>query len=78
MDANPFTSHPREVGESYGRHFLNAAGFGLTMVGGGIAVLIHAFLPFLFVRTGSQTMGRLHRRMTGRTDKVDWERHPII
>lgn len=78
MDANPFTRHPREVGESYAAHFLNASIFGLTMLGGGIAVLIHAFLPFVFVRTGSRTMDKLHRRMTGRALKADWERHPII
>jgi hypothetical protein len=48
------------------------------MVLGGIAVMIHAVLPFLFVHTGSRTMDKLHRRLTGRAGKADWERHPII
>jgi hypothetical protein len=78
MARNPFTSHPREVGESYGAHLASASAFGLRMVVGGIAVLIHAFFPFLFVQTGSRTMDKLHRRMTGRSGRVDWERHPII
>ena len=78
MARNPFTRHPREVGESYGEHLLTASAFGLTMMAGGVAVLVHEFLPFLFQRTGSRTMAKLHRRMTGRADKIDWERHPII
>lgn len=78
MKQNPFTHHPREVGESYGEHLVHAGGFGLRMVVGGIAVMIHAVLPFLFVNTGSRTMDKLYRRLTGRADKVNWERHPII
>lgn len=78
MGNNPFTRHPGEVGESYGGHLLSAGAFGFRMVAGGIAVLIHAVFPFLFARTGSRTMDELHRRMTRRVGKVDWERHPII
>jgi hypothetical protein len=78
MAVNPFTRHPSEVGESYAAHFLNASAFGLRMLAGGAAVLVHAVFPFLFVQTGSRTMDKLHRRMTGRSDRVDWERHPII
>ena len=78
MSANPFTHHPREVGESYGEHLRTAGGFGLQMTLGGIACMIHAVFPFLFVTTGSETMRKLHRRLTGRADTVNWERHPII
>jgi len=78
MAGNPFTQHPNEVGESYAAHFLNASQFGLRMLAGGTAVLVHAIFPFLFVQTGSRTMDKLHRRMTGRADRVDWERYPII
>ena len=78
MSDNPFTQHPKELGESYGAHFINASAFGLRMLAGGTAVLIHAIFPFLFVRTGSRTMDKLHRRMTGRSDRVEWERYPII
>ena len=76
--SNPFTEHPAEVGETYFEHLAAAAGFGLTMVAGGLLVLVHALLPFLFVTTGTRTMCKLHRRMTSRTDKANWERHPII
>ena len=76
--SNPFTSHPIEVGETYGEHFAAATGFGLRMVAGGLCVLVHAVFPFLFVNTGSRTMDALHRRMTKRADAPNWERHPII
>lgn len=59
-----FTEHPRSVGESYGRHLIVAGGFGVTMIGGGLACLVHAVLPALFTRTGSTIVARLHERMT--------------
>ena len=58
-----FTEHPREVGESYGEHFMVATRFGGAMLLGGLACLVHAVLPFLCTTTGSQTIRRLHDRM---------------
>ena len=76
--SNPFTHHPHDVGETYGEHLRTAGGFGLQMALGGLACMVHAVLPFLFVTTASETMRKLHKRMTGRTDAVNWERFPII
>ena len=78
MARNPLTRHPREVGESYSEHLVHAGGFGLRMIGGGLACLVHAVLPFLFENAGSNTVRRLHGRMTKRADAPNWERHPII
>ena len=58
-----FTDHPRSVGESYREHFVAAGGFGVTMIGAGIACLIHALLPGLFAAPGSRAITRLHDRM---------------
>jgi hypothetical protein len=58
-----FTRHPASVGETYGQHLASATGFSLRMIVAGIACLIHALLPFLFVRTGSNAIARLHDRM---------------
>ena len=58
-----FTEHPASVGESYGEHCLVAGSFGLRMILGGCACLIHAVLPFLFVRTGSVQISTLHETM---------------
>jgi len=60
----PFTEHPASVGESYGQHLCRAAWFGSRMVLAGVACMIHAVLPFLFVRTGSQTITELNARMS--------------
>jgi putative acetyltransferase len=58
-----FTQHPASVGESYSEHLRHAAGFALSMIGGGLAVLVHAVLPFLFTRTGSGVIADLNTRM---------------
>jgi hypothetical protein len=58
-----FLDHPRSLDESYGEHLRHAFAFGTTLIGAGIACLIHALVPALFVRTGSTTILRLHERM---------------
>ncbi|WP_374297135.1 DUF6356 family protein [Sphingomonas sp.] len=61
-----FARHPRAVGESYLDHARTATGFGLAMLGGGLACIVHAAVPALFTTTGSDTIRRLHARMSGR------------
>lgn len=56
-------NHLQEVGETYPQHFAKAAGFALTMLAGGLACLVHALLPFLFTRTGSDCVRRLNAEM---------------
>ena len=58
-----FTEHPASVGETYAEHLATALGFAAGMIRGGIACAVHAFLPFLFVRTGSETIRALNQRM---------------
>lgn len=58
-----FTEHPASVGESYGEHMGQALCFGTRMVCAGLACLVHAVLPFLFVRTGSRAIAELNDRM---------------
>jgi hypothetical protein len=65
-----FTEHPESVGESYLQHLMAAATFGVRMVLGGLACLVHALLPFLFVRTGSNCVTDLHQRMVARQRKA--------
>jgi hypothetical protein len=78
MAGNPFTNHPRDVGEGYFEHMAIAASFGAQLAGGAFACFVHAVFPFLFVRTGSATIDKVHRRLHGRADAPNWERHPII
>jgi hypothetical protein len=58
-----FTEHPESVGESYLQHASVATSFGLRMLFGGIACLLHAIFPFAFRRTGSECITELHERM---------------
>ena len=58
-----FTEHPRSVGESYWAHMGASLSFACTMLLAAGAALVHALLPFMFVRTGSGIVDRLHRRM---------------
>ena len=58
-----FRDHPTEVGETYGEHFAAAGGFGAKMIAGGVACMVHAVIPGLFVTTGSGTVRRLYQAM---------------
>ena len=78
MADNPFTRHLDEVDEGYGKHLAQATRFGVRMILGGLACIVHGLLPFLFTTTGSRTIRELHRGMTKRSDAPNWERHPII
>ena len=66
-----FLDHPRSLGETYGGHLRHALLFGTAMIGAGIACVVHAFVPALFVRTASTTILRLHGSMkaTSRFDR---------
>jgi hypothetical protein len=61
-----FRAHPESVGESYLEHFGVATRFGVTMVRGGLACLVHALLPNMFQRTGSESVKRLYSQMIAR------------
>ena len=61
--------HLREVGETYPQHLKKASGFGAAMLAGGMACLLHGLLPFLFVKTGSDCIRRLHGEMVETRNK---------
>ena len=58
-----FTEHPSTVGESYFQHLFAALGFSLRMMLGGLACMVHAFFPFLCIKTGSKCIDELHEKM---------------
>jgi hypothetical protein len=61
-----FAAHPRSIGETYPEHSRIALRFGLTMLSGGFACLVHALVPALFERTGSSTIKKLYSEMLAR------------
>ena len=58
-----FLQHPRSIGESYLEHQRHALGFGFSLLFASLACFVHALVPGLFVRTGSEAITRLHERM---------------
>ena len=63
MSSRFLTRHLKSVDETYFQHFWQAMGFSLTLAVAAVVCLVHALMPFLFERTGSQLIGRLHDRM---------------
>lgn len=61
-----FTEHPGSVGETYSEHLAHASYFGGRMIMAGLACMLHALLPFLFVSTGSQAIEELNAKMLAR------------
>jgi hypothetical protein len=66
MFAKLFTAHPRSIGETYVQHARTALSFGARMVLGGLACMVHAVIPGLFVKTASRTVVQLDAEMRGR------------
>jgi hypothetical protein len=58
-----FNEHPASVDETYVEHFFVASSFSLRMFFASLACLVHAVLPFMFVKTGSETIETLYGRM---------------
>ncbi len=61
-----FRDHPREVGENYVEHFAVAGLFGVKMIIGGVACVVHAIVPGLFITTGSGTVKKLYDQMVAK------------
>lgn len=66
MIAKLFTDHPRAIGETYTQHARTAFSFGWRMTVGGLACMVHAAVPGLFVKTASRTVVQLDAEMRGR------------
>jgi hypothetical protein len=60
---NWFKDHPASVGETYFQHMGSAFGFAGRLLGASVACLLHGLFPFMFTRTGSSAVKRLHEDM---------------
>ena len=59
--------HPREIGETYIEHAGHALFIGTRMIVAGLACLVHALLPGLFIRTATHTVEDIRSLMTRRS-----------
>ena len=62
-----FLDHPRSVNETYAAHFRTAFGIGTRMVVGGMACIVHAVVPRMFVTTASDEVRDLYRTISERS-----------
>jgi hypothetical protein len=63
MPGKLFLDHPRSLDETYWQHQHRALRFGISMIVAGVACLIHALVPVLFVRTASMRVQSLYDEM---------------
>ena len=68
---NYFTEHPNSIGESYFEHLKFALIFGGNLLLGGIAGVLHAFFPFVFIKTGSNFLFKSIEFYIERLPKLD-------
>ncbi len=66
-----FTEHPASVDETYFEHLLTASSFSIRMFVASVACLVHALLPFMFVKTGSVAIETLYERMVANRRQYD-------
>jgi len=62
-------AHLDEVNEGYFEHALHAGEYALTFAVLTVTTLIHAVLPFLFVKTGSRTIKRMYKHIEHRSEQ---------
>lgn len=66
-----FTEHPASVNESYAEHMEMSGTFAFWLFVAGFCATVHAIFPFLFEKTGSRIITKLHDRMvTNRVRKA--------
>ena len=68
---NFFIRHPHSMGETYFQHLKFAMAFGMYMIIGGVACIIHAIFPFLFQKTGSNYLLKMVHDFIDRLSQMD-------
>ena len=63
------TEHLHEINKSYFVHFKDAFYYGLRLLIGGLAAIIHAIFPFWFETTASDGIKELNDCMQERRKK---------
>ena len=61
-----FIDHPRDVNETYLQHMGQALSYAGRLGAAAFCALVHALLPFLFVKTASNLIREMHGEMSAR------------
>ena len=63
------TEHLRSINKSYYVHLKDAFYYGLRLLIGGLAAIIHAIFPFIFTSVASDTVNDLHKMNAKKLNK---------
>jgi hypothetical protein len=76
-----FLDHPRSLGMSWAKHGAGAVVIGATLLGAGVACLVHALVPGWFTQTAGKTVTRIYdhiqQRRAGASDPENWPDYEI-
>ena len=76
-----FMEHPRSLGMSWAGHGIGAVKIGATLVGAGLACMIHAIIPGWFTQTAGKTVTHMYDHMTkrkaGASNPENWPDYEI-
>ncbi len=61
-----FTDHPRDVNETYLQHMGHALSYAGRLALAAFCALVHALLPFIFVKTASNLIREMYGEMSAR------------
>ena len=61
--------HLKKTGYGYFGHMKNALSYSVVAIFASFCFLIHAFLPFIFVLTGRQSVDKIKQLMEKNTKK---------
>ncbi len=63
---SPFTDHLHDVNETYLQHMGHALSYAGRLAAAAFCALVHALLPFLFVKTASNLIREMYGEMSAR------------
>ena len=63
------TEHLRSINKSYYVHLKDAFYYGLRLLIGGLAAIIHAIFPFILTSVASDTVNDLHKMNAKKLNK---------
>ena len=68
---NPFTEHPKSIGESYFKHMIHALGYFIKLFFITIITFVHAYFPFLVGNTASTMIRKINKHLEERLQDGD-------
>jgi Family of unknown function (DUF6356) len=61
-----FMAHPDALNETYGQHLRHAMSYSGRLFAASFCAFVHGLLPFLFEKTASNEIKRMHAEMMAR------------